>query len=145
AASAQGRGMQQRPFVTPSMMNVSMTRMNTTAMTPAMMTARTNALLQRDIRLDALVNRNLRMDIVGREIGHNPWWWGGNSWWGSMLGGWGGWGGGFGAVPIVVPSGAGAAVAQTPSGSKEDPARSALLLEQAVAERLANRRRAFDE
>src|SRR5205807_7177546 len=46
------------------------------------------------------------------------------------------------------PSGVGAAgtsVVQAPSRDTEDTAKAALLLEQAVAERLANRRRAFDE
>ena len=147
AAHAQRGSFHARSFATQSMMNSSMMRMNTTTTTPAMMAARTNALLRRDIRADTLLNRNLRLDILGREFGHRPWW-GGNQWWGGSMGGtWGG--GGGGAFPIVVPSGVssgvGTTVAQTSPGDTEDTAKAALLLEQAVAERLANRRRAFDE
>src|SRR5205807_10299084 len=85
AALGQGRSIHMRPNVTPSMMNSSMMRMNTTTTTPAMMAARTNALLRRDIRADTLVNRNLRLDILSREFGHRMWW-GGNQMWGGSMG-----------------------------------------------------------
>lgn len=137
--SAMARSM------TPSMMSSTMTnRMRTT---PSTTTNITNALLRRDIRLDSHLLRNERLDqILRRDFGLGgfpgmPF--GAGSTWG--MGG----GGLLGSGISVIPAGGAVAsatpVAQKSSGDTEDTARAALLLEQAVAERLANRRRAFDE
>jgi hypothetical protein len=110
------------------------------------MSFRNNDLLRRDLRLDSLLLRDLRFDrfLLRREFGLGPFL-------GTPFGAspfWGMWGGGVsGSGVSVIPVG-GAGVTTTPAaspGDTADTARAALLLEQAVAERLANRRRAFDE
>jgi hypothetical protein len=100
-----------------------------------MTTTTTNALLRRDIRLDSLLRRDLRFDRFRRDFGLNPF--------GGTLGG--GFGGGIGLIPFGVGDGTTTTVAQKPPTDMQETARSALLEEQVIAERLANRRRAFDE
>jgi hypothetical protein len=135
AAHGQGRGFRPRPFTTPFVMRSTTPRFTTPALAAA---ARTDALLGRDLRLDPFLRRDLRFDrLLGRDLGLSPWW---GTWGGGL------WGSGVSVIPAGVPTGTTTAVAQTPTGdTTEQSARAALLLEQAVAERLANRRRAFDE
>jgi hypothetical protein len=90
----------------------------------------TNALLQRDLRLDSRLLRELRRNAYMAAGGY------GRS--------------GLGMMPYAyLPSYGGSPGAvgggYTPAAAPPDPARAALLREQAAAERLANRRRAFDE
>ena len=61
--------------------------------TPAMMSAQTNALLRRDVRLDSRLVRDLRFDrFLRRDFGMTPFW--------------GTWGGGFmGSGASVIPVG----------------------------------------
>ena len=106
----------------------------------------TNALLRQDIRLDSLLLRDLRFDRLRREFGFGPFSGmpvGMSPWWGTWGGGLGSWGGTV--IPVGVPSGTATPVAQKSSRDAEEAARVALLLEKVVAERLENRRRAFDE
>src|SRR5438477_8680376 len=136
AVYGQGRSMRPRPNMMPSMMHSRMPA-RTPAMTPSMMTqSTTNALLRRDIRLDSLLLRDLRSDHFRR-----PFW--SNQWWGMGGGGLWGWGGY--ATPLSVSETSTSAVAQKPTADPEQSARAALVEEQVIAERLANRRRAFDE
>jgi hypothetical protein len=159
AAHGQGRSGHMRPVVMPSMMPTMMRPM-TPAMTPAMtmrsrtpmmmqtptpsmITARTNALLRRDLRLDSRLLRELRFD----RFLQTPF--GTSMTWGALGGGLSG--SGVAVIPVGAAGGGTTTVAQKSSGDTADTsdtadtARAALLLEQAVAERLANRRRAFDE
>jgi hypothetical protein len=146
-ACGQGRSMHQSPFMMPTMMGMP-TRFTTPMVTPSTMPMRfpmtsvmgtnltTNSLLQRDVRLDALLLRDMRFDPFLRRTGLS-----------SMMG--------FGAFgpqgffsPLVVPVGGslvGPSGGGIPATATGDAARAALAQEQAIAERLANRRRAFDE
>jgi len=144
-AYGQGHSMQSRPVMMSPMTRSTMsmpvmtnpsTRMNTT----------TNALLRQDLRLDSLLLRDLRFDRLRREFGFGPFSgmsFGTSPWWGMWGGGVGGWG--AGVIPVGIPSGAATPVAQKSPGDAEEAARAALLLEKVIAERLENRRRAFDE
>jgi hypothetical protein len=138
-AYGQGRGFHPRPFMmhstTPSMTVTPSMTMRTT--TPSIMNLNTNALLRRDIRFDSRLLRDNRFDrLFGREFGLNPFF---------GMGGVGSSGFGVSVLPIGVGGGTTTPVAQKSSGDSTDTARAALLQEQAIAERLANRRRAFDE
>jgi hypothetical protein len=134
AAHGQGRGFHQRTFMAPSMMRPTTPAMAMPARTPLMMSTPTNALLRRDVRLDSLLLRDSR--FLRRDLGLNPFW---GTWGGGFAGS------GLAVIPVGVASGTTTPVAQETSGDTSDTARAALLREQAVAERLANRRRAFDE
>jgi hypothetical protein len=133
-AYGQGRSMPARPIMTPAMMR---------SMTPAMMmpvqsqtgsstamTMTTNSLLQRDLRLDSRLLRELRRNAYMGAGGY------GRSGLGMMP---------YGYMPSYGGSPGVAGGGYTPAAAPPDPARAALLREQAAAERLANRRRAFDE
>jgi hypothetical protein len=140
-AYGQGRSFHPRPITTASTM-----RSITPSMTAAPFT-QTNAILRRDLRLDSPFRRDLRFDrFLEREFGIGPFAgtpFGTTPFGGTSGGGFSG--SGISVIPVGVPSGNANPNTQKPSGDTADTARSALLLEQAVAERLANRRRAFDE
>ncbi len=138
AAFGQSRSFHVRPFTTPTMTPATF-RSTTPSMTPVTTTTLTNAILRRDLRLNSPLFRDLRFDrFLGREFGFSPFA-------GTPFGTTPFSGSGISVIPFGVGGGTMAPVAQKPSGDTTDSARSALLLEQAVAERLANRRRAFDE
>jgi hypothetical protein len=139
AVYGHGIAMRPRPNMMPSMMHSRMP-MRTPAMTP-MTTSTTNALLRRDIRLDSLLRRDLRFDRFRRDFGLSPF--GTMGMFGGTVGG--GFGGGVGLIPFGVGEGTSTAVVQKSPSDTQDSARAALLEEQIIAERLANRRRAFDE
>jgi hypothetical protein len=134
AAHGQGRGFRPRPFMmnstTPSMMR---------SRTPTMTSTQTNALLRRDLRFDSRLQRDFRFDRFERELGLSQF--AGMPFGGFLGGGFSG----IAAIPVGGGGGTTTPVAQNSSADTTDTARAALLLEQAVAERLANRRRAFDE
>ena len=137
AAHGQGRGIHPRPFMmhstTPSM-TPAMTMRSTT---PSIMNLNTNAFLRRDLRFDSRLLRDARFDpFLGQQFGLNPFF---------GMGGLGLSGSGISVIPVGVAGGNTTTVAQKSPGDTTDTARAALLQEQAVAERLANRRRAFDE
>src|SRR5262245_51435213 len=145
AAYGQGRSMHANAGMmapmTRSTMSMPVMTNPSTRMNPT-----TNALLRQDVRLDSLLLRDLRFDRLRREVGFGPFSgmpFGTNPWWSMWSGGVGGWG--ANVIPVGVPSGTTTAVAQKPSGDAEEAARAALLLEKIIAERLENRRRAFDE
>jgi len=129
AQSHSGRGSS---VMTPSMM-MQRTTTNTT----------TDALLQRNLRLDARILGEMRFDRFSmRDYGRMTYMgvggYGAN---GGYAGGYSGVGGygsiGAGYTPTTVAGAAGV--------SPLDAAKAALLNEQVIAERLVNRRRAFDE
>ncbi|HEX4591762.1 MAG TPA: hypothetical protein VH120_17630 [Gemmataceae bacterium] len=108
--------------------------------TPMMTPAQTTAQLQRELRINSVLRRDLRFDrfLDRREFGSSPF--------GSPFGMFGGGVGSGGA--LLLGGGLGGTTvpaAANPTATTEDTARSALLLEQAVGERLDNRRKAFDE
>jgi hypothetical protein len=107
-----------------------------------MTTTTTNALLRRDIRLDSILARDLRFDRFRHDFGLSRF--GGMGMMGGTFGG-GGFGGGVGLIPFGTGEGTSTAIVQKSPNDTQDPARAALLEEQVIAERLANRRRAFDE
>ena len=138
AAYGQGRGFHPRPFMmhtTTPTMTPAMTMRSTTPSITSLNT--TNALLRRDLRFDSRLLRDTRFDrFFEREFGPNPFF---------GAGGLGLSGSGISVIPVGVGGGITTPVAQKSSGDTPDPARAALLSEQVIAERLANRRRAFDE
>jgi hypothetical protein len=148
AAFGQGRGMHPRPFMTPFMRRTTTPAMTTTPI--SRMNVTTNALLRRDVRLDSLLLRDLRLERFRRaEFGPFGTPFGANPFWGT-------WGGGFAGsglleIPVGVPSGTATTpttattTAQKAPEDTEASARATLLLEQALAARLENRRKAFDE
>jgi hypothetical protein len=137
AAHGQGRSMRPSPFMMRSTTPFVTPTMTMRTTTPSIMNLNTNALLQRDLRFDSRLLRDARFDrFFGREFGLNPFF---------GMGGVGFSGLGVSVLPVGMAGGTMTPVAQKPSGDATDTARSALLQEQAVAERLANRRRAFDE
>jgi hypothetical protein len=131
-AHAQSRSARGGSVMTPSMTMIQMPTTNTT----------TNALLQRNLRLDARILRELRFDRYSMQN------------YGRMtymgIGGYGAYGGyagysGLGGYGSGLGGYASTNAAAPASTSLVDPAKAALLNEQVVAERIANRRRAFDE
>jgi hypothetical protein len=168
AAHGQGRSIRPQQFTTPSMMRSTtpaMTRSTTPSTTspattrsttpssttpsttPVTTSTQNNALLQRAAALDPRLFGNFPINgSFPPGFGSSPWWgtpFGPSPWWGTGSGGL--WGGGVSVIPVGVAGGSTNPVPQKPSGDPADAARTALLQEQAVAERLANRRRAFDE
>jgi hypothetical protein len=151
AAHGQGRAVHPRPVTTPFQMRFMTPGMTpaTTGQTrtPSLTPVQTNALLQRASSLDPRLFGNFPFNGSFRPgFGSSPLW--GTPFGASpFLGTWGGGlsGGGVSVIPVGVAGGSTNPVPQKPSGDPADAARAALLQEQAVAERLANRRRAFDE
>lgn len=123
-------------------MPTTMTPARTMNNRPAQMNINTDQLLRRDVFLDAQLLRDLRRDgFASQNYGRNPY---------GQLSGYGGYGasgysmgyGGYG------PPASGTMLAKSspnPASTTEEAARAALTTEQVIAERLANRRRAFDE
>jgi hypothetical protein len=146
AAHGQGRSFHPRPFTT-SFTTPSIMRSTTPSMTATTPFTQTNAILRRDLRFDSPFHRDLRFDrllglefgfgrFAGTPFGTTPFW---GTWGGGFLGS------GISVIPVGVGGGITTPVAPKSSGDTPDPARAALLSEQVIAERLANRRRAFDE
>lgn len=124
-AQAQNRSMRGGTRMMPPAIMMQPARTNTT----------TNLLLQRGIRLDQRILREARRNRYSMQ--NYP---------GMSYMGIGGYGGGYGGLggygPTVGQASAAAPAAVSPV---EAAAKAALLNEQAAAERIANRRRAFDE
>ena len=130
AAHGQGRSIRPQPFLTPSTMRSttpSTMRSITPSMTPATTTTQNNAILQRAMAFDPRLFGNFPFTGSFRPgFGSSPWW-------GTGSGGLSG--GGVSVIPVGVAGGNMTPVDQKPSGSPADTARTALLQEQAVAER----------
>jgi hypothetical protein len=128
AAHGQGRSMNRGPFMTPNVM-AAPSRFTMPAMMPTQfpmtssvsMNLTPNTFVRRDRRLDDLFPSMMGLGTFG-PLGALP--------------------------PIVVPVGGplvGSGGGSIPAAAPRDAARAALLEEKAFVERLANRRRAFDE
>jgi hypothetical protein len=146
-AHGQARMNLPRTFMVPSVRAMPTPTMpNPTVSTrPAQVNTNSDQLMRRDVLLDYMLLGELRRDALARQYyGRYPY---------SQSGGYGSYGssgyptgvGGYGYPTSGTTATTPGTYVASPVSSREEAARAALTMEQVVTERLANRRRAFDE